>query len=192
MSEFREKNYQNFGDDLTNQIQLSDLFRNGFLQSQQRLGMNLLGQNDYSNLFSNINQNPYLNAPAFESLKNLSRSFGNFNFAINNVNNYINDSQPSQLGNVNQAKSETSSMSVKSSSEKMIKPKKIAAVTKVPHRIFNSTNSISNSGNLLRPEPKDLLAKIRRRSIKNNKIVFVHSASAAAKKIAQEKVVCLL
>lgn len=49
----------------------------------------------------------------------------------------------------------------------------------------NSNTKASNSNS----KKKEFLNKIRRRSIKNNKIVFVHSANAAARKLANEAIV---
>ena len=147
-------------------LKLSDLFKPGVIQN---LGFNssLMNQCDYASLFNNFNQNP-LNT--LESFKNLSRSFNNINLAFSNVNNYFNE----QGVNYNPIKTESSSVSINSGNNKKN--------VKLQSNIFNSTST--RNLNL----KKDFVSKIRRRSIKNNKIVFVHSLSAAAKKAASEKV----
>ena len=164
LKEFSKKNSSS-----CENVKLSDLFKPGVIQS---LGFNssLLNQCDYTSLFNNFNQNS-LNT--LESFKNLSRSFNNINLAFSNVNNYFNE----QGVNYNPIKTESSSISINSGNNK----KNI----KLQSNIFNSTNTRNNM-------KKDFVSKIRRRSIKNNKIVFVHSLSAAAKKAASEKVIFIL
>jgi hypothetical protein len=100
-----------------------------------------------------------------ESFKNLSRSFGNLNLAFNNnVNNYFNE------GNFSQPKQDqiftTKTVSIKA------KPR------------FGSIPA--NTHNKSLPMKKDFLNRMRRRSIKNNKIVFCHSLKG--KKPALEQV----
>ena len=59
--------------------------------------------------------------------------------------------------------------------------------------ITNSTVPSKNNGNNLEKNPnKDFLNKARRRSIKNNKIVFVHSLKGAARKIVNDLKVYIL
>jgi hypothetical protein len=70
-----------------------------------------------------------------------------------------------------------------------IKPKEIKS-DKLHQRIFN-TNIAPNIR--LNGLQNDMLPKKRKRYIKNNKFVFVHPGSAAAKKLEMEKVrKCLL
>ncbi len=73
--------------------------------------------------------------------------------------------------------SETSSISL--GSEKIHKIEH-----KVPVKIFNTNSSIRRTGGL----DKESLLKKRKRYIKNNKFVYVHPGSAAAKKMELEKV----
>jgi hypothetical protein len=139
------------------------LFKPGVVQN---LGFtnSLLRDCDYSTLFNSLNNNS-LNT--IESFKNLSRSFGNFNLAFNNVNNYFNEGT-----NVsNHVKQEQNVFSTQT----------------VPIKFKSRFGSISaNAHNKNNPMKKDFLNRMRRRSIKNNKIVFCHSL--AAKKALAEKV----
>jgi predicted lipase len=104
-------------------------------------------------------------------MNNGNKIFPNFN-TMNNINNlpYV------QNNFMNKINSDTSSISI--SSEKQIKRD-----GKV-HKLFN-TNTISKNSHF----ENDVMNKKRKRYIKNNKFVYVHPGSAAAKRMELEKVV---
>ena len=84
----------------------------------------------------------------------------------------------------NKMGSETSSISI--SSEKQ--PRQKLGENRITQRIFNTNNTISRSSAL----DNDVTNKKRKRYIKNNKFVYVHPGSAAAKKMELEKVINFL
>jgi hypothetical protein len=132
-------------------LKMTDMFIPGVVQNLG-LSNSLLKECDYSALFNNLNNN---SINTFESFKTLSRSFGNLNLAFNNVNNYFNEGMnyPANTGKI-----------VNNVEPLKQKPR------------FGSINTnIENRKNALK---KDFLNKMRRRSIKNNKIVFCHSLGA--------------
>ena len=140
---------------------MTDIFKPGVIQNMGFTN-SLLKECDYQALFNNLNSN---SINAIEPFKTLSRSFGNLNLAFNNVNNYYNEgvSMPS------------------SNSERVI-----SNVEPVRSKPRFSSIPMHKYNNLNNPVKKDFLNKMRRRSIKNNKIVFCHSLGS--RKIVQDKV----
>jgi hypothetical protein len=139
-------------------IKMTDIFKHGVLQN---MGFNnsLLKECEYQALFNNLNYN---SINAIEPFKTLSRSFGNLNLAFNNVNNYFNEGV-SITGSI-------SDRFVSNVEPVRSKPR----FSSIPMHKYNN------------PNKKDFLNKMRRRSIKNNKIVFCHSLGS--RKVVQDKV----
>jgi hypothetical protein len=102
----------------------------------------------------------------------MAKTYSNLS-GINNVS-YGNKDFPGQANH-----SETSSISL--GSEQAL----TRGDSKIPIKIFNTNNVLRRHSNYL---DKDSLLKKRKRYIKNNKFVYVHPGSAAAKKMELEKV----
>ena len=102
----------------------------------------------------------------------MAKTYSNLS-GLNNLT-YGNKDLPGQGNN-----SETSSISLGSD---QVNTK---GDSKQPIKIFNTNNVLRRHSNYL---DKDSLFKKRKRYIKNNKFVYVHPGSAAAKKMELEKV----
>lgn len=206
MTEFSEKNASTFGADLTNKVNLQELFKPGTVNSQN--GLNPLNNIDFNNLFGNLDKNP-LFLSTLESIKNISRNISNLNYGINNVRNFLknqnvqinkdlNLNTPNSFNNINpfqfqqkensqffKINSETSSVSLSSDNNKV---KEILKTNKGVNKYFNSSRSVNGQTDNFH----QFTIKKRKRYIKNNKFVYVHPGSAAAKKMELEKIVNLI
>ena len=103
----------------------------------------------------------------------MAKTYNNLGAGLNNIN-YGQKEFPSQAN-----PSETSSISL--GSDKIQSRQE----NKLPIKIFNTNNVLRRTSNAL---DKDSFNKKRKRYIKNNKFVYVHPGSAAAKKMELEKV----
>ena len=115
-------------------------------------------------------------------LAGMAKSYRDYNMGNNILVNNQNINDLNNLNNLNyglnygnMAESETSSISM-SSGKNIIKPKEANYGSS---KIFQTRNHLSE---------KEVLNKKRKRYIKNNKFVYVHPGSAAAKKMEIEKV----
>lgn len=103
----------------------------------------------------------------------MAKTYNNLGASLNNIQ-YGQKDFPMQAN-----PSETSSISLGSEKNQ---PRH---ENKLPIKIFNTNNVMRRVSNSL---DKDSLNKKRKRYIKNNKFVYVHPGSAAAKKMELEKV----
>ena len=147
------------------------------------LGINNL---DTSKAFSRPLNMPYNNINHV-SMQNDSTSFNNnVLFPNNKYNNFENVKKiGSEVTNqANPLKSTTNDF--------LVKDFKNPNMNKIHMKPFVTNSTVSNNnqqGNFNsnnRKEDKEFLNKVRRRSIKNNKIVFVHSLNGAVRKVANE------
>lgn len=193
MSEFTQKNSSDYSLELLKKIGPSELFKPGILNIPMSTTMNNF---DINNLFPHFDKNP-LFLSTLESFKNISRSINNINYGLNNYNQApydynINNAFQKNYNNINQLNfpqkdnpqqfkmnSETSSMSSDNRLKEIIKG------AKQQTKLFNSTQSIGKHFN----EDHAMFIKKRKRYIKNNKFVYVHPGSAAAKKMELERVI---
>lgn len=165
-SSFSKANQQNFSEDLLNRVNLGDLFNQSYFENMVNNYSQILKPSTmYNTEFDGISLPqglPMNNLAIFEIWKNNQDSLqGNQaqnNFNQNHENFYV--KQNSSDSNSISSKSNefnNSNHNIKNSNNNMQKR-------------FESTNMTLNN--------KELLNKIRRRSIKNNKIVFVHPHKA--------------
>lgn len=188
---------------------MSDLLINGsnlpMFFASQNPEMNLM--NNFSsglgfNSFDNNNSNkafprqvnlPYNNTINHVSMQNDSNNNFNNNavFSHNNVNhNNFDNEKKIGFEVINQA-----NLFKSSANDFLGKDFKNPNQTKIHMKPFvtnstvgsnNNNNNHGNANGNNRRTNKEFLNKIRRRSIKNNKIVFVHSLNGAARKVANE------
>ncbi len=179
---------------------MSDLFINGgnlptFLcaQNPEMNVMNSfstgLGFNNFENTKSFLRplNLPY-NALNNVSMQNDSSSFNNNFVFSNNTNNNFENVKKIGFEVTNHANPlKSSANDFLGKDFKNPNPNKIHIKPFVTNSTVssNNQNAIFNSNND-RKVKKEFLNKIRRRSIKNNKIVFVHSLNGTARKLANE------
>ena len=171
LEDFNEKNQGVYSDKILSQLKMSDLFINNispvpnFFSNNSNIDLNLI--NNISSVFQKPMDLQFTNT--------LGMNKSNMDFSKNkNTARKFNTENP----NMN-----------KNSGESLNKETKIINLNKI-HKPFvtNSCNTANNSNDRM---DREFISKMRRRSIKNNKIVFVHSANAAAaRKIANEAKVC--
>jgi hypothetical protein len=196
IEDFTEKNRGLYSDRSLKEIKMSDLFINGsnfptFLNTQNP-EMNLMNNFSSSFGFNNFDNNkafsrPQLNMP-YNTINQVSMQSDSTNFNNNvvfpNNNNFDHIKKIGLEGNLVNP--------IRSSNDSLAKDFKNPHQNKIHMKPFvtNSTVSSSNHhGNLNSNDSrtnKEFLNKVRRRSIKNNKIVFVHSLNGITRKVANE------
>lgn len=159
--------------------------------SPENSEMNLMNNFPSSFGFNNFESNKTFSRPQ------LNMPYNTINhIAMQNDSNTFNNNVAFPKNNFDSMKriglEPNQSTSIKSSNDILVKDFKHPTQNKIHMKPFvtNSTVSANNQhGNMNsndRRMNKEFLNKIRRRSIKNNKIVFVHSLNGAARKVANE------
>ena len=182
LEDFNEKNQGVYSDKILSQLKMSDLFINNispvpnFFSNTSNIDLNLINNISSGFPFNQGESNNVFQKPMDLQFTNtLGMNKSNMDFSKNkNTARKFNTENP----NMN-----------KNSGESLNKETKIINLNKI-HKPFvtNSCNTANNSNDRM---DREFISKMRRRSIKNNKIVFVHSANAAAaRKIANEAKVC--
>lgn len=183
---FKEKNRDNFPNELLEKLSMKDLFKPTYLTS---LMQNY--PNQEQKFFNKMNPNfglnlNYLNVPHPHSytqpdLYNIGHYYQNMNFTPNTISmdqmgipRNSNNLQLPVIGSFPHINSELNLKNIPS----LLNQGKA-------HKLFSTTN-LNNS--LLHTHPStdigsDFMSRKRKRFIKNNKLVFVQADSAAAKKL---------
>lgn len=189
------------------QIKLNDLFLNsnnnnplnfsGLVNNQNNPIINNISSvncynNDTNENFakpSNVNFNPINNKTSlYNNPVTLSNpSFGNFDTVLrqNNFETRCNSIMNSSINKSTISNDESFNKEFKNPNPNKIQGRPFVTNTAIPVNC-NSGSSANDS------KDNDFLNKMRRRSIKNNKIVFVHSTKAAARVVANEAKVILI
>ena len=184
---FKEKNRDNFPNELLEKLSMKDLFKPSYLTSLMQNYPNQ-EQKFYNKMNPNFNLNlNYLNVPHPHSyppqpdLYNIPHYYQNMNFTPNTISmdqigipRNSNNIQLSVIGNFSHMNSDLNLKNIPS----LLNQGKA-------HKLFSTTN-LNNS--LLHNHQStdigsDFMSRKRKRFIKNNKLVFVQADSAAAKKL---------
>jgi len=169
---------------------MSDLFINSnnlpFIFNPQNQDANLM--NNFSNglafnTFENKNFCRPLNMP-FNTINQVSMyqepKLLTNNIIIQNNNNNIKKNNFEVISTSNKLNNDLINKDFKNPNQNKIHIKPFVTNSTLHSNGQNANNHTSTKGN------KEFLNKIRRRSIKNNKIVFVHSLNGAARKVVNE------
>jgi len=188
IEDFTEKNRGFYTDRVLSQLKMSDLFINSnnlpnFVNNPLNPDMNLMNNFSQNLGYNNIDNR---NFP-----RQLNLQYNNNNIAFQPEPNLANNNilfsnfESSKKNNI-----EFNNHPFKSSNDILNKDIKNPSQNKIQMKPFVTNSTVSSVNNINnnneKNSKKDFLNKARRRSIKNNKIVFVHSLNGAARKIVND------
>ena len=190
IEEFTEKNRGIYTDRILIQLKMSDLFINSNNSFPNFPGNNLTSDIIHTNNnniscglpFNNILNNKFPGKQLNSQNNNNIQNFNETNISNNNFQNYETIHKKFQHEN---------SGLVKTTSDIFTANFKNPTNSKISNKLFvtNSTsqNNIKLTNNSKDDRNNEFITKMRRRSIKNNKIVFVHSVNPAARKMSNDQ-----
>jgi len=197
IEDFAEKNRGQYSDRSLKDIKMSDLFINGnnlpTFFTTQNSEMNLMNNFSSGLGFNNFDSSKSFSRPLSMPYNNLNHiSMQNDSTTFNN--NVVFSNNNGNFDNVKKIGFEVNNQSntLKPSNDFLIKDFKNLTQNKIQIKPFvtnstvSSNNQQTNFNNNDSRVKKEFLNKVRRRSIKNNKIVFVHSLNGAARKVSNE------
>lgn len=189
IEEFTEKNRGIYTDRILIQLKMSDLFINSNNNFPNFPGNNLqsdiiqLNNNNisYGFPFNNIENNKFP-AKQLNIQYNNTQNYNETNISNNNFQSYVTIPKKFQPEN---------SGLLKTTSDIFPTDFKNPTITKISNKLFvtntTSHNNIKLTSNSKDAKNNEFITKMRRRSIKNNKIVFVHTVNPAARKMSNDQ-----